>query len=123
MDRCDNENTIPLPKPPTHDACTVVAVTNDYLGIALTELLHALAVVAISRGEVGAGKGMARIDAGVEFKPIVPALPVLTPSGHCSGYFVVVGSMVFADWQHRAVSEAKLCIVAQYGLQQLYHSR
>jgi hypothetical protein len=77
---------------PSGDSGRIPGVGYDDVGVLVDQVLELEHVTLVGGSEVEAGKPAQMIDAGMQFKPEVPALVVAPESGNASSHLVTAGS-------------------------------
>ncbi len=103
---CNDDGAVVLPDVFTHHSRTVERIANCDPRLLIENLWYLLGVTMASRSKRQSAQLPVRINAHMEFEPIVPALMVFAEIGNVSAYFMAIGSVTLADWQHGGIHQA-----------------
>ena len=107
----------------THDTGVVGTVTDGNARGVIDQVRYLLTVMLVGRREVDSSQLAFWIDGRMQFKAVVPTLPVLPELSSAFGYPMPVSPHQLADMKHGAVHEPQRCIFHQELVEDDTHTR
>src|SRR5438094_7762970 len=123
MGRRQNKGLMLAPHLLAHDPCAVRTVTDSNHRGVVDQMWYLLGVMLVSRRKPDRAEPTGWAAAGMELKPVMPALPVASEVGYSFRYLVPVSSDEPADFEHGRVHEANGRVLVEYLVEHEVHSR